>query len=196
MLQEIDQNLLQQVQAHDEAAFAELRAQIEPSVRRFVRRLMGSSEAEDDVLQDVFIALYRNLDRIDPIEKLRPYVFGIARRRAYDELRRRKYDTVSLDEEPEDDEIYLPIASTDTPPDEVTHYLLLQLEVQQAMERLPELQRQVLIMYCEENLSYQEIAEILETNVGTVKSRIHYAKRALRGMLRPATLEAIDAAFS
>src|SRR5690606_28939900 len=48
------------------------------------------------------------------------------------ELRRRKYDTVSLDEEPEDDEIYLPIASTDTPPDEVTHYLLLQLEVQQA----------------------------------------------------------------
>lgn len=196
MLQEIDQNLLQQVQAHDEEAFAELRAQIEPSVRRFVRRLMRSSEAEDDVLQDVFIALYRNLDRIDPIEKLRPYVFGIARRRAYDELRRRKYDTVSLDEEPEDDEIYLPIASTDTPPDEVTHYLLLQLEVQQAMERLPELQRQVLIMYCEENLSYQEIAEILETNVGTVKSRIHYAKRALRGMLRPATLEAIDAAFS
>ncbi|HLU11645.1 MAG TPA: RNA polymerase sigma factor, partial [Oceanobacillus sp.] len=164
--------------------------------RRFVRRLMGSSEAEDDVLQDIFFALYRNLDRIDPIEKLRPYVFGIARRRAYDELRRRKYDTVSLDEEPEDDEIYLPIASTDTPPDEVTHYLLLQLEVQQAMERLPELQRQVLIMYCEENLSYQEIAEILETNVGTVKSRIHYAKRALRGMLRPATLEAIDAAFS
>ena len=196
MLQEIDQNLLRQVQAYDEIAFAELRAQIEPSVRRFVRRLIGSSEAEDDILQDIFFALYRNLHRIEPIEKLRPYVFGIARRRAYDELRRRKFDTVSLDEEPEDDEFYLPIPSTETPPDEVTHYLLLQLEVQQAMERLPELQRQVLIMYCEENLSYQEIAEILETNVGTVKSRIHYAKRALRGMLRPATLEAIDAAFS
>jgi RNA polymerase sigma-70 factor (ECF subfamily) len=64
------------------------------------------------------------------------------------------------------------------------------------MERLPELQRQILIMYSEENLSYQEIAEILETNVGTVKSRLHYAKRALRGMLRPATLEAIEAAFA
>lgn len=196
MLQEIDQNLLQQVQAHDEIAFAELRAQIEPSVRRFVRRLTGGSDAEEDILQDVFIALYRNLDRIDPIEKLRPYVFGIARRRAYDELRRRRFDTVSLDEEPEEDDFYLPIASTDTPPEDVTHWLLLQLEVQQAMERLPEIQRQVLIMYSEENLSYQEIAEILETNVGTVKSRIHYAKRTLRGMLRPAILEAIEAAFT
>jgi RNA polymerase sigma-70 factor (ECF subfamily) len=123
-------------------------------------------------------------------------VFGIARRRAYDELRRRKYDTMSLDEEPDNDEFYLPIASSDLPLDEVTHSLLLQLEVQQVMERLPELQRQVLIMYCEENLSYQEIAEILETNVGTVKSRIHYAKRALRGMLRAETLEAIEAALS
>jgi RNA polymerase sigma-70 factor (ECF subfamily) len=196
VLQEIDQDLLQQVQARDEDAFAELRAHIEPSVRRFVRRLTGGTDAEDDIVQDVFFALYRNLDRIDPIEKLRPYVFGIARRRAYDELRRRKYDTVSLDEEPDDDEPYLPIASDDTPPEEVTHWLLLQLEVQQAMEKLPELQRQVMIMYSEENLSYQEIADILETNVGTVKSRIHYAKRALRGMLRPATLEAIEAAFS
>lgn len=196
MLQEIDLNLLRQVQARDEQAFAELRAQIEPSVRRFVRRLTGSSESEDDIVQDVFFALYRNLDRIEPIEKLRPYVFGIARRRAYDELRHRKYDTVSLDEEPDDDEFYLPVASNDLPLDEVTHSLLLQLEVQQVMERLPELQRQVLIMYCEENLSYQEIAEILETNVGTVKSRIHYAKRALRGMLRADTLEAIEAALS
>lgn len=196
MLQEIDHNLLLQVQARDEQAFADLRAQIEPAVRRFVRRLTGGSEMEDDIVQDVFIALYRNLDRINPIEKLRPYVFGIARRRCYDELRKRKYELVSLDEEPDEDETYLALASDDAPQDEVTHWLLLQLEVQQAMEKLPELQRQVMIMYSEENLSYQEIAEILETNVGTVKSRIHYAKRALRGMLRPATLEAIEAALS
>jgi RNA polymerase sigma-70 factor (ECF subfamily) len=196
VLQEIDQELLRQVQARDEQAFAELRAQIEPSVRRFVRRLTNGSEAEDDIVQDVFFALFRNLHRIEPIEKLRPYVFGIARRRCYDELRRHKYETISLDEEPDDDAPYLAIASDEAPPDDVTHWLLLQLEVQQAMERLPELQRQVLIMFSEENLSYQEIAEILETNVGTVKSRIHYAKRALRGMLRPATLEALETAFS
>lgn len=195
MLEDIDHDLLLQVQAQDDQAFAELRAQIEPSMRRFVRRLTNGSEAEDDIVQDVFFALFRNLHRIDPIEKLRPYVFGIARRRCYDELRRHKYDVVSLDEEPEEDGSYLAIASDDAPPDEVTHWLLLQLEVQKAMERLPELQRQVLIMYSEENLSYQEIAEVLESNVGTVKSRLHYAKRALRGMLRPATLEALDAAF-
>lgn len=196
MLQEIDHELLLQVQARDEQAFAELRALIEPAVRRFVRRLTGGSDMEDDILQDVFIALYRNLDRVEPIEKLRPYVFGIARRRCYDELRKRKYDVVSLDEEPDEGQPFLALASDEPPHDEVTHWLLLQLEVQQAMEHLPELQRQVLIMYCEENLSYQEIADILETNVGTVKSRIHYAKRALRGMLRSVTLEAIEAALS
>jgi RNA polymerase sigma-70 factor (ECF subfamily) len=196
VLQEIDHNLLLQVQARDEQAFADLRAQIEPAIRRFVRRLTGGSEMEDDIVQEVFIALYRNLDRINPIEKLRPYMFGIARRRCYDELRKRKYELVSLDEEPDEDESYLALASDDAPHDEVTHWLLLHLELQAAMEKLPEIQRQVMIMYSEENLSYQEIAEILETNVGTVKSRIHYAKRALRGMLRPATLEAIEAALT
>lgn len=194
MLQELDHELLLQVQARDETAFVEVRAQLEPAVRRFVRRLTGGTEAEEDIVQDVFIALYNNLERIEPIDKLRAYVFGIARRRSYDELRQRsRHEVVPLNEEPiSDDEVYIPLADDASPLDEVTHWLLLQLEVQDAMEHLPELQRQVLIMYCEENLSYQEIGEILEVNVGTVKSRLHYAKRALRGLLRPATLEAIE----
>jgi RNA polymerase sigma-70 factor, ECF subfamily len=194
VLQELDPQLLLQVQARDEAAFAEVREQLEPSIRRFVRRLTGGSEAEDDIVQDVFIALYNNLERIEPIQKLRPYAFGIARRRSYDELRQRsRYEVVSLNEEPlGDDETYIALPDDATPLDEVTHWLMLQLEVQEAMEHLPDVQRQVLIMYCEEELSYQEIAEVLGVNLGTVKSRLHYAKRALRGLLSLETLEAIE----
>src|SRR5262249_17370884 len=77
-------------------------------------------------------------------------------------------------------------------PDEITDLLLLSLEVRAAIDRLPELQRQALILYSAEDLSYAEIAQIMNPTVGTWKSRIHYAKRSLRGLLKPATLRAIE----
>ncbi|MFN8372281.1 MAG: RNA polymerase sigma factor [Anaerolineae bacterium] len=193
-----ESNLLLKVKEGDEDAFQQLQTELEPQIRRFVRRLIGSSHAEDDIIQDTFIALYRNLERIEPIEKLRPYLYGIARNRCYTELRQtRRYESISLDDEPEIDfgEASITLADDATPPEEVTHWLMLHLEVQQAMKKLPEVQRQVLLMYSEENLSYQEIAEIMNTSVGTIKSRIFYAKRALRSLLRLETLKALEMEF-
>jgi RNA polymerase sigma-70 factor (ECF subfamily) len=175
--------------------FAELQARLEPQIRRFVRRLLSGSaveSAEDDIVQDVFISLYRNLHRIQPIENIRPYTFGIARKRCYTELRRQRRshtDSPSL-------EVFEMIPDASVPHDEATHLLMLSLEVREAIDRLPELQRQTLILYTEEELSYVEIAQAMNTTVGTVKSRIHYAKRALRGLLKPATLDAIEGEFS
>ena len=64
------------------------------------------------------------------------------------------------------------------------------------MERLPELQRQALILFSEEGLSYNEIAEAMDTSIGTVKSRLFHAKQGLRRLLRPDTLQALDVEFS
>ncbi|NWF68554.1 MAG: RNA polymerase sigma factor [Chloroflexi bacterium] len=90
------------MQSGEADAFQRLQAELEPQIRRFVRRILGDSRAEDDVLQDMFVALYNNLDRIQPIENLRPYLYGIARNRCYSELRReRRYERVSLDDEPD-----------------------------------------------------------------------------------------------
>jgi RNA polymerase sigma-70 factor (ECF subfamily) len=197
VLETLDAELLQDVQAGNPDAFGLLQTQLEPQIRRFVRRLLGSSDAEDDIIQDTFLALYENIDRIQPIENLRPYLFGIARNRCYSELRsQRRFDTVSVDDEPDIEfGTYTPVADDSTPPDEVTHWLLLHLEVQQAMDKLPELQRQVLIMYSEENLSYAEIAQIMNTSIGTVKSRLHYAKRALKSLLRWETVRTLEEEF-
>ncbi len=172
----------------DNDQFAEIQALLEPGIRRFVRRLIGPSDAEDDILQDVFISLYRNMHRIQPIENLRPYTYGIARKRCYSELRRRRHNREEL---PDLAELEW-VPDNGSLPDEITHLLLLTLEVREAINRLPELQRQTLILYCEEDLSYQEIAQVMHTTVGTVKSRIHYAKQALHGLLKPATLKAIE----
>jgi RNA polymerase sigma-70 factor (ECF subfamily) len=189
-----EHELLQQAQAGDCEAFDQLQQTLEPPVRRFVWRLIGVSDAEDDIVQDSFIALYKNLGQIDPPDKLRPYLFRVVRNRCYDELRRLgRFRQLSLDDEPMESWVALNTpADGSSQPEEVTHWLMLYLEVQQAMDRLPELQRQTLILYVEEELSYAEIAEAMDTSIGTVKSRLYYAKKTLRQFLNPETVRVLE----
>lgn len=180
-------------QQGDDDAFEALQASLEPPIRRFVRRLTNSDYAEEDIIQDVFIALYFNLRKIDPPEKLRAYVFRIARNRCWDELRQRgRREIYSLDDEATSVWVSFTAAKETDKPDELTHWMLLLLEVQEAMDQLPEPQRQALILYSEMGLSYAEIAEVMGSSVGTIKSRIHHAKARLRRSLRPETLEALE----
>lgn len=189
--------LLKLAQCGDHDAFAELQARLDSPMRRFIWRLIGTQDAEDDIVQDSFIALYLNLERIQPVENLRPYLFRIVRNRCYDVLRKKgRFEQMSLDDEPVETWVSLHEAPmSGSQPEEVTHWLLLQMEVQQAMERLPELQRQTLILYSEESLSYQEIAEAMNCSIGTVKSRLFYAKKMLRQLISPETLQVLEAEF-
>jgi RNA polymerase sigma-70 factor (ECF subfamily) len=193
----VQTELLRQAQAGDNDAFGQLQTQLEPAARRFIRRLIGTHDAEDDIVQDVFFSLYRNMTRIDPPEKLRPYVYRMVRNRCYDELRRQgRFQSVSLDDEPVESWVSFQAAPNGySQPEEVAHWLMIHLEVQEAMERLPELQREALILYSEEEMSYAEIAEAMNTSIGTIKSRLYYAKRTLRGLLSPDTVQALDAEF-
>ena len=185
--------LLVAAQAGDIDAFETLQEIMEPPIRRFVRRILGSDYAVDDVVQDVFIALYYNMQRIDPPENFRPYLYRMARNRCYDNMRRsQRQSTISLDDEPVQVRVSFSESSLEPAPDEVTHWLLLHLEVQEAMDQLPELQRQALILYAEEGLSYREIAEVMETSLGTIKSRIYQGKQLLRKLLHPDTLAELD----
>jgi RNA polymerase sigma-70 factor (ECF subfamily) len=178
-------------------AFAALQALLMPPARAFTRRLIG--EIDEDIVQEAFFALYMNLDKLDPPEKLRPFLFRVIRNRCYDRLRAQgRYDVISLDEDVAfeagggGDTREAQIASDEPPPDERTHWLMIYAEVQQAMEKLPELQRQALILYSEAKLSYEEIAEAMDVGIGTVKSRLYYAKRNLVRLLPPETLKALE----
>ncbi len=192
MTDPLEHRLLQQAQDGDPDAFEQLQMRLESSIRRFIRRLIGTQDSEDDIIQSVFIALYYNMRHIDPVENLRPYVFRMVRNRCYDELRRqRRYEIVSLDDEPRLS--FTSASDIDSQPEEAAHWLLLHLEVKEAIDRLPELQRQTLILFAEEDLSYAEIAMVMDTNIGTVKSRLHHAKKTLRRLLRPQTLQVLEA---
>ena len=192
--------LLRQAQQGDVLAFEELHALLRPVIIRFVERLTGGPGQEaEDIVQDTFLSLYLNLKNIDPVENLRPYVFRIARNRCYDRLRQQgRFTDIEWDDDSEPLRVRVAFNVTDEQgkiPEEATHWLLLHLEVQEAMEQLPELQRQALILYSEQELSYPEIAEIMGVTVGTIKSRIFHARRNLRNMLRPETRAAIEAEF-
>jgi RNA polymerase sigma factor (sigma-70 family) len=188
--------LLCRAQAGESAAFDELYALLEPMIARFVRRLVGEGQAAEDIAQDTMTAFYFSLARINPPHMMRPFVFRIARNRAYDLLRYQgRHDHTPLETDDEDAvqvRISFDLAGEDAPLDDVTHWLLLQLEVREAMEFLPEVQRQTLILYAEEGLTYIEIAAVMHVSIGTVKSRLFHAKRGLRGLMRPATLRAIE----
>jgi len=167
--QQIEVELLIQAQAGDMDAFADLQTRLDAAIRRFVWRLIGTSPEEDDIVQDSMIALYLNLDRIQPAEKLRAYLFRIVRNRCYDLLRkRRRYEHLSLDDEPVEMWASLHASTEVGQPEDVTHWLMLRMEVQAAIDKLPELQRQTLILYAEEGLAYNEIADAMDTTIGTV----------------------------
>jgi RNA polymerase sigma-70 factor (ECF subfamily) len=187
-----EHTLLQLARDGERDAFTQLQATLEGPARRFVRKLVGTSDAEDDIIQNAFFALYMNLERLDDGEKLRPFLFRVLRNQCYDELRAQgRYEWVSVDADDDDVLEHLP-AETHTQPEEKVHWLLLYSQVQYAIEQLPEQQRQTLLLYTTAELSYTEIAEVMNTSVGTVKSRLHYAKRNLVRLLPEDTLAALN----
>ncbi len=183
--------------------FERLQAELNPPVRRYIRRLLGvhaDDLAVDDIAQETFIALYRRLIRTAdplPLGDAKPYTYGIARNLCYEELRRIERFGLSVEDDHDQADGaygmgYRVMADTSQSPESAAYWMLLNAEVQAAINQLPSAQRDTLILYCQAEMSYEEIAETLGVNVGTVKSRLHYAKRMLRGLLSAATVEAIE----
>jgi len=103
VISEHERVLLASAQAGDHEAFATLYAVLTPGLTRFVRRLIGDAQDVDDVTQDTLFALYTHLPTLDPPEKLRPFLFRVARNRCTDILRRQgRYELVSVDLDEDD----------------------------------------------------------------------------------------------
>ena len=185
-----EQSLFESARAGDRGAFDALQDRLQPSVLRFVMRLIGQRGLECDIVQEAFLSLYLNLDKVRSPQHFRPYLFRIVRNLCYDELRRRgRFQHVSLDADDMTDTV--PIVDTDDMPDQVAQWALVYAKVRRQMNALPELQRQALILYAEEDLTYAQTAEAMGTDIGTIKSRIHNARGNLVKRLAPDILSAL-----
>ena len=138
-------------------------------VRRYLRRFVDPEEA-DDLLQVVFLEVWRSRERIDPSRRLEAWLFGIARKRAIDHLRRRRHDVVAVDSVRE-------LIGDDG--NAFAERLAWSAEIQVLLASLSADQREAISLSYFAGLSQREIAKYLEVPLGTVKARMARGMRQL-----------------
>jgi RNA polymerase sigma-70 factor (ECF subfamily) len=169
--------LVLRCQSGDEAALGELIARYSPGLRFYLRKMAGPAVAADDLLQETWFEVYRKINALQNPEAFASWIYRIARDKAYRQLRRRPEPGQFAEDHPLD-----AVAAAD----EVFTAEEAQ-SVRAALDELPEEQREVLVLRFIEEMSYEQIAEVIARPVGTVRSRIHYAKAALRAILEKET---------
>jgi RNA polymerase sigma-70 factor (ECF subfamily) len=161
--------LVVRCQAGDDEAFAELVARYQPRLSYFVRKLLGRTQGADDLLQDVWLDILRGLPKLRDSGAFPAWLYRIARDRVYRALRREPFRPESL---AVDD---VPVASDDSEFDAedvaLVHVCLDEISLEH---------REVLVLRFLQDMSYEQIAGVVGCEVGTVRSRLHYAKGALR----------------
>lgn len=176
-----DEALLRRARAGDEQAFLSIYTRHRAGIYRFACRLLGDGSAAEDVTHDCFLSLFKHPERFDPSRgaSLRTYLFAAARNLSLKQFRRASQETL-LEET---------TGELRAPASEQPLSRLLEAElsatVRAAVRALPELQREVLILFEFEHLSVQEIALVVGAEANTVKSRLARARANLRRALAP-----------
>jgi RNA polymerase sigma-70 factor (ECF subfamily) len=151
--------------------------------------MIGDRETCEDVVQEAFIRVYRNISRFDQSKKFSTWIYTIASNLAKNELRNRSRSPIFLFQKITDNwdesDCLLQFEDTKTRADDM--YLKRHLEelVHEALAKLPAQHRQVFILRELEGKQYEEIAEIMDCNLGTVKSRLHRARYAFAKLIEP-----------
>ena len=180
-----DTELIERWQAGDESAFEALIRRHERKVFGLALRMLGDREEAADVAQEAFLSLHRHGRRFRREARFSTFVYRVAanaalnRRRTLGRKRAREQALARQQQAGFD----LPSSHRD--PEDAASGGEIQKRVQQALLELPPGLRMAVVLYDIEGQSYSEIAEALRIPEGTVKSRIHRARSALRGLLRP-----------
>jgi len=159
-------------QTGDESAFAELVARYQPRLRYYLGKMLGNAHSAEDALQDVWLSVFRGVPRLADVGAFRAWLYRIARDRAFREFRNRP--------------AHQPLHESnliDSTAEEANFTAEDAEQIHAALDELPAEHREVLVLRYIEDMTYQEIAGIVGCQIGTVRSRLHYGKRALRGVL-------------
>jgi RNA polymerase sigma-70 factor (ECF subfamily) len=162
--------LILRCQNGDEAALGELIARYSPRLRWYFRKMAGPTASADDLLQETWFDVFRKINGLQKPDAFPAWLYRIARDKTYRALRRR----------PAMSDLELP---EQVPAGEISFTADQAEAVRDALDKLPPEQREVLVLRFIEDMDYEQIAQVIGRPVGTVRSRIHYAKLALRAKL-------------
>lgn len=168
------QKLVLHLQAGSLDALGSLYDRYNRLVYRTALGVTGDPEAAADLLQEVFLRLFRFASRIDPKRPLEPWLYRMTANLSYTWLKRRKW------QHPLDDISDWLAGDRKAQPSVQAEQNEAWSGVEKAVAQLPWAQRMVIVLYYINDCSLQEIAEILKIPAGTVKSRLHYARQALK----------------
>ena len=186
---EPDVALMLRVQRGDLAAFEELVEKYKQPVTNLIARTLRDPTEAEDLAQNVFIQVYKSAARYRVSAKFSTWLFTIARNLCLNEIRRRsRHPADSLDASHFDHEDQ-PLRQFEdvrisSPPDSLLQGELEE-KIQRALAELPENQRTAILLCRQEDLSYEEIAKILECSVSATKSLIHRGRETLKQKLKP-----------
>lgn len=176
-----EKELIARLQARDETAFEELIRLYEKKIYALCVRMCGNAEDAEEAAQDTFLALWRGIDRFRQESALSTWIYRLASNACIDLMRRRRKSegSVSLD----DEALFLDAADPAPQPPQALEQREAQRLLQEGLMSLPAEYRSILLLREVEGLTYSEISETLELELGTVKSRISRGRTLLRNFL-------------
>lgn len=171
-----ERQFTQRIAKGDREALGELYARYQRVLFSYLLQLTPDYGLAEEILQDTLVAVWKSAHRFEGRSSLQTWLIGIARRQAHNALRQRKLPVV-------DETEMEGLVATEPEPEAFTLANVARDELAAAFRQLAPLHREVLVLIFVHELSYQETATVLEVPVGTVKSRICNARRALRAVL-------------
>ena len=178
-----EKELLKKCRQGDRDAFNILVQTYQRQVINLAYGMLSDTEDATDAAQEVFIKVYRNIDRFEGKSSLSTWIYRITSNVCKDFLRKRTrtIQSVSIYESSEDDDDRpMEIKDSSPTPQEHMEITETQREVRKALDELPEEYKSVFVMYDLEGLSYDDISNVLQCPVGTIKSRLNRARKALK----------------
>lgn len=171
-----DEAIARAVQAGDQNAFGELINRYEVKLSRYGRKFLRQREAIEDMVQDVFIKAYLNIQSFDPDKRFSPWIYRIAHNTFINELRRsHRFLFFDFDT----DTLFPHLIAAETA-DQGALESELRSHLDELVSLLPPKYREVIVLHYIEDLSYQEISDVLHIPVNTVGVRLNRARQHLR----------------
>ncbi len=192
MSEDVEALWVQRTLAGDQQAFGELVQHFERDVFNLTYRMLNDRGEAEDAAQEAFLRAYANLERYDPTRSFKTWLLSIASNHCIDRIRRRRLTWLSL-EEPLPPH---PALTSDIPgPEEATLMHEQSMLVQGLLDQLSPDYRLVVVLRYWYDLSYTEIAELLDTTESAVKSRLFRARQALAAQMESQPVSSLNPAM-
>jgi RNA polymerase sigma-70 factor (ECF subfamily) len=181
----VETRLAKLARAGDREAFEELVQLYKDKIYHLAYRMLGNRQEAEDAVQETFLRVYMNLGRYDEAQKFSTWIFRIGTNLCIDRLRKKK-PNYSLDSElPEGDggDWYSMLPSEEASPEDQFVLSETQRHIRKAIEAMPDKYKSVVVLRYLHDLSLQEIGDVLDLPVTTVKTRVHRGREFLRQQL-------------